>query len=431
MNIARTCHRVTTLLIGEPDTLSYDELQRVISRRLHGKEWTTYRIPKPVAKFGAWLRTLLPGADPFIKPWMVDIADDHYALDISRARTLLGWQPRHALRETLPTMLTELQSDPVGWYQENDLRATACSGRSCLAACGEHASWTVAHWDRAGARHDCPRAALERPRERRGDYSVQRARVRHAWAAWTVCGVGLWVMSAPLLFWASNAAVYNNDLLVGALVITFAGIVPQFGRDDPGSGVPPGWSYNPSGWVQRLGIVFLAMIGFFLSRYMAAFQLGHIVYPWDPFFGDSTRRVLTSDISKAFPVSDAGLGALSYLLDALAGLIGGARRWRTMPWMVVLFGFFIIPPGVTSIVLVILQPVSIGDWCTLCLVASVVMLLMVSPALDEVIATGQFLLRARRAGDSVWRVFWRGERGAAEEPEITQTIAVFGNTAQR
>jgi hypothetical protein len=88
--------------------------------------------------------------------------------------------------------------------------------------------------------------------------------------------------------------------------------------------------------------------------------------------------------------------------------------------MVVLFGFFIIPPGVTSIVLVILQPVGIGAWCTLCLMASVVMLLMVSPALDEVIATGQFLLRTRRAGDSVWRVFWHGESGAMDEPETKQ-----------
>ncbi|HRI39075.1 MAG TPA: vitamin K epoxide reductase family protein, partial [Nitrospira sp.] len=205
---------------------------------------------------------------------------------------------------------------------------------------------------------------------------------------------------------------------VGALVITFAGIVPQLGRDGPGSGAPPGWSYNPSGWIQRLAIVFLALVGFFLARYMAAFQLGHIVSPWDPIFGESTERVLTSDVSKAFPVSDAGLGALSYLLDALAGVIGGVRRWRTMPWMVVLFGFLIIPPGVTSIVLVILQPVGIGHWCTLCLVASVVMLLMVSPALDEVVATAQFLRRERRAGRNLWHVFWCGESGPVEEPKV-------------
>jgi nucleoside-diphosphate-sugar epimerase/uncharacterized membrane protein len=412
--------QVTTLLIGEPDTLSYDELQRIISRRLHGKEWKTYRIPKPVAKLGAWLQNLLPGAAPFIKPWMIDLSDDHYALDISRARTLLGWKPRHSLRETLPNILTELQSDPVGWYWENDLRVkTVSNGPSWPHVANMFLGlWLIGT---APALGTSASALLW------SDFASGAAiilfsalAVRHVWAAWTVCGVGLWVMSAPLVFWASNAAVYNNDLLVGALVVTFGGIVPQFGRDAPGSGAPPGWSYNPSGWVQRLGIVFLAMIGFFLARYMAAFQLGHIVYPWDPFFGESTKRVLTSDVSKAFPVSDAGLGALSYLLDALVGLIGGVRRWRTMPWIVVLFGFFIIPPGVTSIVLVILQPVGIGAWCTLCLMASVVMLLMVSPALDEVIATGQFLLRTRRAGDSVWRVFWHGESGAMDEPETKQ-----------
>ncbi len=410
---------VTTLLIGEPDTVGYDELQRTISRQLHGHEWTTYRIPKPVAKLGAWLRTLLPGADPFIKPWMIDISDDHYALDISRARALLGWNPRHSLRDTLPTMLTALQSNPVDWYRENDLKAkTVSDGPSWVHV----ANLLLGLWLIGTA----PALGTIEPALFWSDLVSGAAimlfsalAARHAWAAWTVAGVGLWVMSAPLVFWASNAAVYNNDLLVGALVVTFAVIVPQFGRDDPGSGAPPGWSYNPSGWVQRLAIVFLALIGFFLARYLAAFQLGHIVYPWDPFFGEGTRRVLTSDVSKAFPVSDAGLGALSYLLDALAGVIGGVRRWRTMPWMVVLFGLFIIPPGVTSIVLVILQPVGIGDWCTLCLVASVVMLLMVSPALDEVIATGQFLLRTRRAGASVWRVFWHGDRTTVDEPKIT------------
>jgi nucleoside-diphosphate-sugar epimerase/uncharacterized membrane protein len=412
--------QVTTLLIGEPETLSYDELQRAISYQLHGKECRTYRIPKSLAKFGAWLQNLLPGVDPFIKPWMIDLSDDHYALDISRARRLLGWEPRHSLRETLPTMLNDLKADPASWYQENDLRVNTVQDGPPWPHVANMllGLWLIGTVLALGM--TSPALLWSDLASGLAVILFSAFAMRHTWAAWTVCGVGVWVMSAPLLFWASNAAVYNNDLLIGALVVTFAVIVPQLGRDGSGSGVPPGWSYNPSGWVQRLGIVFLAMLGFFLSRYMAAFQLGHIEYPWDPFFGASTKRVLTSDISKAFPVSDAGLGALSYLLDALAGLIGGVRRWRTMPWMVLLFGLFIIPPGVTSIVLVILQPVSIGAWCTLCLVASVVMLLMVSPALDEVIATGQFLLRTRRERGNLWRALWLGEGSEAEEPAIRE-----------
>jgi nucleoside-diphosphate-sugar epimerase len=49
---------------------------------------------------------------------MIALADDHYALDISRARTLLGWEPRHSLRETLPKMITALKADPPGWYRK-------------------------------------------------------------------------------------------------------------------------------------------------------------------------------------------------------------------------------------------------------------------------------------------------------------------------
>lgn len=112
---------VATLLIGEPDTLSYDELQRTISRLLHGEEWETQQIPKPLAKAGAWFRDALPGPDSFVKPWMIDLADDHYALDVSRARALLGWEPRHSLRETLPTMIAALQADAAAWYRENKL----------------------------------------------------------------------------------------------------------------------------------------------------------------------------------------------------------------------------------------------------------------------------------------------------------------------
>lgn len=110
------------ILIGEPETLSYEELQRTMARLIHGdEEWETRRVPKPVARAGAWLQDAVPGEDPFIKPWMIGMADDHYALDITRARRLLGWEPRHSLRETLPAMVHKLKIDPEGWYKENKL----------------------------------------------------------------------------------------------------------------------------------------------------------------------------------------------------------------------------------------------------------------------------------------------------------------------
>ena len=115
-----------TLLIGEPETLSYDELQHTLGRLLHDEFWETREIPKTVAKTGAWLQEQMPvGEEPFIKPWMIDMADDHYVVDISRARAVLGWQPARTLRETLPKMVAALKSDPIGWYRDNKLEPPA------------------------------------------------------------------------------------------------------------------------------------------------------------------------------------------------------------------------------------------------------------------------------------------------------------------
>jgi len=114
------------LILGEPETLSYGELQREFGHLLHGEEWTTTQIPKAVAKTGAWLQDNMPFAEePFIKPWMIDLADEHYELDISRARTLLDWEPQRSLQATLPTMVQHLKADPAGWYQQNKLKAPA------------------------------------------------------------------------------------------------------------------------------------------------------------------------------------------------------------------------------------------------------------------------------------------------------------------
>src|SRR3546814_15376362 len=121
-----------------------------------------------------------------------------------------------------------------------------------------------------------------------------------------------------------------------------------------GPEIPLGWSYNPSTWVQRAPIIALGLFGFFISRYLAAFPLGHIDSAWDPFFGAGTEQILTSDVSKMFQVSDAGLGAVVYWLDVLMGLMGALRRWSTMPLMVAGFGIPVTPPGMTQVILYML-----------------------------------------------------------------------------
>ena len=122
----RTLSPSYTLLLGEPEPLSYDELQHQFGRLLHNEEWETVQIPKAMAKTGAWMQDAMPlMEDPFIKPWMIDFADDHYALDISRAKACLDWKPTRSLRDTLPKMIEAFKWDPEAWYREHHLSLPA------------------------------------------------------------------------------------------------------------------------------------------------------------------------------------------------------------------------------------------------------------------------------------------------------------------
>jgi len=110
-------------LVAEPEVLSYRDLQERLGKLIHGREWPTIRIPKAVAKAGAWVQETLSGDEngPFIKPWMIDLADDHYAANISHAKVKLGWEPRHRLSEALPGMVEFLKRDPEQFYREHGL----------------------------------------------------------------------------------------------------------------------------------------------------------------------------------------------------------------------------------------------------------------------------------------------------------------------
>ncbi len=54
------------------------------------------------------------------------------------------------------------------------------------------------------------------------------------------------------------------------------------------------------------------------------------------------------------------------------------------------------------------QPLAVGAWCTLCLLAAAIMLPMIPLQADEVIAMGQHVVQARKKGERFWRVFWKG-----------------------
>ncbi len=170
--------------------------------------------------------------------------------------------------------------------------------------------------------------------------------------------------------------------------------------------IPPGWTYNPAAWGQRLPIVGLAMLGFFIALYLALYQLGVFPTVWEPFFGGDSKKILNSSVSKILPIPDAALGAIGYLTDALAGVIGGTARWRKMPWIVVVFGLAVGPLGFISVLLVVLQPVLYDAWCTLCLASAFISVIMIGPAMDEFLASLQYLKKVKKSGDSLWRAFW-------------------------
>jgi nucleoside-diphosphate-sugar epimerase len=453
----------TVILIGEQEALGYDALQDEIGYLIHGAEdWPTLRVPKTVAAVGAWaqdkIEPLVPdaldqGERPFVKPFMVRMADDHYELDISRARKLLDWEPRRRLKHELPAMIAALKKDPAAWYKANkltpppEITEAADAGkhpeqlraRYEAMVRGEHRGDRWAHFTNIALGiwlvTQPPMIGVEEMWLARTEIWLGAALIlfatlalswRLGWARFACAAIGALVMAAPFLFSTTNSAAYLSDTLVGALIFGFAICTrPEVGPSPlaamAGPELPSGWSYNPSSWTQRLPIIVLALIGLQVSRYLAAYQLGHIDSVWEPFFmgaadnpRNGTEEIITSSVSKAWPVSDAAVGGYTYILEILTGIVGSRMRWRTMPWLVILFGLMIAPLGITSIFFIIIQPIVIGTWSTLALFGAAAVLVQIPYSLDELLATLQFMRRRVKAGRSWLRVFLFGDTDEGE-----------------
>lgn len=458
----------TVILIGEPETIGYADLQDKIGCLIHGEgEWTTLRVPAPVATLGAWAQDkaepVIPdaidqGERPFIQPFMTRMASDHYAIDVTRARELLDWTPKHRLADELPTIIAELKEDPAEWYKANRITPPAfvtdaeAIGRNAEELRVRHEEWLKsAHGDNRWA-HFVNIALgfwilvqpvivqVEEPALFWSEVVLGAALMLFAslslswqmvWARWATAAVAAGIMAVPFIFWTSNPAAFLSDTLVGAFAFGLAvGTRPEPGPDVAaamtGPDIPPGWSYNPSNWTQRVPIILLALIGLLIARYLTAYQLEQVDGVWDPFFPglpdepekNGTEAIITSSVSQAFPIPDAALGGYTYALEIVTGLVGSRARWRTMPWLVVLFGLMIAPLGVVSILFVIIQPIVIGTWATLTLIGAAVMLIQIPYSLDELLATIQFIRRRMAAGQPWLRVFLFGDTDVGGRREL-------------
>jgi nucleoside-diphosphate-sugar epimerase len=250
------------LLAGEPEVMTYEALQNRLGELLHGEaDWHTREVPPSLAAAGAWLQEktepLVPdaidrGEPPFVRPYMAAMSEDHYEIDAARARELLDWTPRHRLRDALPAMVRALKADPPGWYarhkltpppwfetaREEDIDPAKFFATYNETGRDEHYRTQWAHFiniglgawlatspaisgyvDRAMTASDIASGLLILL------FAGLSLSWRMGWARIGTAAVGLWLMVAPLLFWAPSAAGYLTDTLIGSLVFCLAVVV--------------------------------------------------------------------------------------------------------------------------------------------------------------------------------------------------------------
>jgi hypothetical protein len=173
--------------------------------------------------------------------------------------------------------------------------------------------------------------------------------------------------------------------------------------------IPTGWYENPTTWPKRIVLALLALIGFAVALYLSLFQVSALYFPdlqinlvgsvWDPFFD-------SYEVLDFLHWPDAIPGVLAYGAEVVLNILGDKYRWRTAPWTVIAFGLIIFPAAAVSTVLLIVQPIFVDSWCTLCIVSALVSFVICGLGADEVLATLQHLKRVRDSGGSLKRALW-------------------------
>ncbi len=157
--------------------------------------------------------------------------------------------------------------------------------------------------------------------------------------------------------------------------------------------IPPGWTTNPSEPIRRLILAAMAFMGFGTAVYLTLYETGAISSVWEPFFGNGSQVILHSSLSDFLHIPDASLGAALYFFDGLLQFAGGEDRWKSHPWFVLLNGATTIGLGTAAVILLIVQPIAYGHYCTLCMFSAFISINLVGPVMEEVLAALQYLGR--------------------------------------
>ena len=241
-----------------------------------------------------------------------------------------------------------------------------------------------------------------------------------------LCSIGI-ALYLVVLGFSSSAfpppALFQNYLILGLLLLMFA-LVPS------SPSLPPAVfkesylkvSAYPSRWSQRIHLSCYSALATAIAVYMGLYQWGIVEEVWDPIFREGTDRVLNSDVSmillRYIRMPDAILGAITYFGDIIFAFAGSSRRWQDRPWLVLLFGLYVIPPALVSILLVVIQGTVLNTWCFLCLITACISVFLILLAFSEVKISICYLTavwKKRRDRRLLWNTLWGKPSEAAYE----------------
>ena len=106
------------LLIGEPDPTTYRQISAAADQTFHGRSFPKIPAPKWTVKFGAKLLGSV-SKNEFYQAWMIDMADEHYAFDLSATKAALNWWPTYDLQKKIEVLLSNASTEAAAWHARN------------------------------------------------------------------------------------------------------------------------------------------------------------------------------------------------------------------------------------------------------------------------------------------------------------------------